>query len=276
VAWLAEVRAWIEAHVEIAGEIEQPHVRPWATVLRVPTPDGPVWFKAARRGFDHEGPLLELVGPLAPEILPEVLASKHEDGWLLLADAGERARERPIVWAPLLRRYAELQLAATPLADRLLAAGAPDFRPAALPALVEALLPLLTPESRAGVVVRLPEVRAGCELLQASRLAPTLDHGDLHDANVFVRDGHVRILDWGDAVVAHPLLSLTVEMDPDARSAYLAPFGERAAKEELEAVLALRFAFRAVNYARVLPYDRSIVEGIEGRIRLFLAAGAVI
>jgi hypothetical protein len=28
--WLGEVRAWIESHVEVTGEIEQPHVRPGA------------------------------------------------------------------------------------------------------------------------------------------------------------------------------------------------------------------------------------------------------
>ncbi|MDQ2984012.1 MAG: hypothetical protein M3R70_08840 [Actinomycetota bacterium] len=44
--WLAEATAWIREHVEVAGEIEQPHIRWWSTVLRVPTPAGDAWFKA--------------------------------------------------------------------------------------------------------------------------------------------------------------------------------------------------------------------------------------
>ena len=46
--WLEEADSWIRAHVPgtLIGPIEQPHVYPWATVLRVPTSDGVVWFKA--------------------------------------------------------------------------------------------------------------------------------------------------------------------------------------------------------------------------------------
>ncbi len=32
-----EAVAWIDAHVERTGEVEEVRVRPWATVLRAPT-----------------------------------------------------------------------------------------------------------------------------------------------------------------------------------------------------------------------------------------------
>ena len=44
--WLAEATEWIHERVEVTGEIEQPHVRWWSTVMRVPTRDGDLWFKA--------------------------------------------------------------------------------------------------------------------------------------------------------------------------------------------------------------------------------------
>ena len=47
--WLAGAEAWIRERVDLTGEIEQPHVRWWSTVLRVPTADGVVWFKACHR-----------------------------------------------------------------------------------------------------------------------------------------------------------------------------------------------------------------------------------
>ena len=269
------MRAWIDVHVEVIGQIEQSHLRGWATVLRVPTADGVVWFKAARDAFAHEARLLQLTGPLAPDLLPDVIASRPEDGWLLLSDAGERARERPVEWRPLLARYAELQLAATPLAADLLEAGAPDLRPAALRARVESLLPWLELETAARLRDRLPEVDDASNLLAASPLAPTVEHGDLHDGNVFVHDGRVRILDWGDAAVAHPLLTLTVEMEPDARDAYLEPFTARASRAELEAevetILGLRYLLRAVNWERVVRYDASYATAIEERVVAFLS-----
>ncbi len=35
--WLARATRWIESHVEVTGPIEQPHIRSWATALRIPT-----------------------------------------------------------------------------------------------------------------------------------------------------------------------------------------------------------------------------------------------
>ena len=259
---------WIEQHVEVAGGIEQAHLRPWATALRVPTPDGEVWFKAPQEAMQFEARVLELLVPLAPGLLPEVVASRPETGWLLLRDAGVQARGRAIEWAPLLDRYARLQLAAAPLADELLAAGALDNRPAALAAQVERLVPFLSDESAAAVRARLPELRADFARLAASSLPPTIDHNDLHDRNVFVRDGHVRILDWGDAAVAHPFTTLTVEEDESARPAYLAHFPGH--EEELAVVLRHRILLRALGWLRVVPYEPGVAPEIEHRVRLWL------
>ena len=43
--WLSAATAWIRERVDVAGDIEQPHVRWWSTVLRVPTADGDLYFK---------------------------------------------------------------------------------------------------------------------------------------------------------------------------------------------------------------------------------------
>ena len=78
--WLAETHEWImdsldRAGLTLMGPIEQPHVRPWATALRLPTAQGVVWFKAAAPPWDHEAAVLRVVGSLAPSLLPTVLAS---------------------------------------------------------------------------------------------------------------------------------------------------------------------------------------------------------
>src|SRR5687768_629671 len=50
-AWLDGALRWLDeqlgaAGMERTGEPEQPHLRPWATALCVPTRQGPVWLKA--------------------------------------------------------------------------------------------------------------------------------------------------------------------------------------------------------------------------------------
>ena len=54
----------------------------------------------------------------------------------------------------------------------------------------------------------------------------SLQHDDLHDANVFVADGRHRFFDWGDASVAHPFLSLLVPLRV-AADALGVPNGDR-------------------------------------------------
>ncbi len=86
-------------------------------------------------------------------------------------------------------------------------------------------------------------VRELCDEVAAYGITETLQHDDLHDAQVFVRDGRLLLMDWGDACISHPFFSLSVTLEgvlswglDDAedsvdttpfRDAYLAPFAER-------------------------------------------------
>jgi hypothetical protein len=265
------VRRWIDSHVEITGPIEQPHVRPWATVLRVPTPRGAVWFKAARPAFAYEARVLELLQPLAPGLLPDVIASTT-DGWLLLADAGERAREHPVDWRSVLHAYAALQRQSAARVEALLAAGAHDNRPESVVVRVEALMRFLPAGVTEDLQRRLPDIAERMDRLAASRLPVTIDHGDLHDGNVFSRDGQVRILDWGDSAVAHPFFTLSVAEPEESAWAVGAWDGfapQHELDEEAAIVAELRFLLRALNWEHVAALGES--EHLVERIRLFLA-----
>ena len=44
-------------------------------------------------------------------------------------------------------------------------------------------------------------------------LPETIQHDDLHDAQIFVRDDRYLLLDWGDACVSHPFFTLAVTLD---------------------------------------------------------------
>jgi hypothetical protein len=106
----------------------------------------------------------------------------------------------------------------------------------------------------------------------AQGLPPGVQHDDLHDGNVFARSGAVRVIDWGDASLAHPFGTLRVTLDGLSRrlglapgsaelrrvtSAYLEPWlvaGESRADLERQLDLAVRVAGvgRAASWARAL------------------------
>jgi hypothetical protein len=255
----------------VTGPIEQPHVRPWATALRLPTAQGVVWFKAAAPPWDHEAAVLRVVGPLAPSLLPTVLAST-EDGWLLLADAGERVREHPVDWSRVAAPYAELQRASAGHVDALLAAGAFDNRPAAVVAQAESLLPVLPAELADRLAEHLPGVAEQMVRLADSQLPVTVDHGDLHDGNVFSREGRITIIDWGDSAVAHPFFTLSVADDDEIAPTLRAWKGDH--EEELAIVREHRFLIRALNWRHLAAYGAPWSEHLHDRVQRFLGVDA--
>ena len=87
-AWRAEVDAWVGTRLEelglgITGPVEQPHIRPWATALRIPTDGGDVWFKANMRDAPVDQRLAHrLVGVVERGVL-----AHHRDAHLALGRA---------------------------------------------------------------------------------------------------------------------------------------------------------------------------------------------
>lgn len=230
-----------------------------------------VWFKAARPAFAHEARVLAILGPLGHGLLPEVIAST-DDGWLLLADAGERAREHPIDWRAMVRDYAVLQRASAPRVDALLATGAYDNRPDRVVERTRALMRYLPAELGADLELRLPRVAEQMERLAASRLPITIDHGDLHDGNVFSSAGRVKIIDWGDSAVAHPFFTLSVA-EPEEFAWTLEAWDGAAPADELveEAAIVdeLRFLLRALNWEHVAALGES--EHLVDRVHRFVS-----
>ncbi len=237
----AAVHAWLRQYVEPSGAIEVVHVRPWSTVARVPTSKGRMLFKACERVQWHEPYVSQQLSLRWADRVAEVLAIDEERGWMLMADAGESVIARgitaPDVWLEVLPRYAELQRGEVAHVNEYLAHGMPDLRPSELPAGLTELsqrpeLPLSQVELRQLRSFRTRFVE-WCVELAARGVPPSVQHDDLHFANVYVQGGHTRVLDWGDAWIGHPFMSLVVTFrfvedqawHPRLRDAYLEPWG---------------------------------------------------
>jgi hypothetical protein len=310
--WRAEAESWIRERVRVTGPIEQPHVYPWSTAMKVPTAEGDLWFKAVKQEAHAFEPALSLLLAQAfPDRVTEVLSIDAERGWMLMRDSGTRLREVTESaddlhhWETVLPRYAEIQIALASRVDELLGLGVPDERLDSLPGKVEALLDDdaalllgepegLTTDQRGELRRRMPEVRALTEELRAFGIPETIQHDDLHDGQIFVKEGRYIVSDWGDSCVSHPFHTLTVtlratawkwKLEPGSepllrlRDAYLEPYGPLAP--------AVDIAYRTGTLSRALAWRRYLLatplderdpedaESVPYGLKLFLGGGPI-
>ncbi|MBQ1009829.1 aminoglycoside phosphotransferase family protein [Micromonospora sp. M51] len=297
--WQMRARSWVDAQLSRAGRrvtgLVEPRERPWSLVWRVPTDDGPVWFKANNPGTVHEAVLITTLAELTPDRVLTPIAVDPEQGWSLLPDGGESlrdvlARDSDLAhWERALPGYAALQLASAPQADELVARGVPDQRPEVLADLFvellddrEALLigaeSGLSPEMHERLRAEVPSYAQRCRRLAVIGIPATVQLADLHDGNVFAgRDGY-RYFDWGDASVAHPFgtLLVTLRAVADARKlatddaqlvrlrdAYLEAWTDRYDRRTLVEAADLAIALGPVS--RSLSWRRALDTAAEPR-----------
>ncbi len=305
--WLAGAHSWIADRcaalgISVTGSIEQPHARPWSTVLRVPTHRMPLWFKANCPGAAYEAALLDGCSRWCPDGVLAPLAVDPKRGWLLLPDGGPTLREAAqghtdlAHWERILVHYAELQRTLSDYDAELLALGVPDMRPSVLPSRYAGMLDEpgwlrlgladgLAPGQVALLREHLPAYGRWCSRLDEIGVPASLQHDDLHDGNVFVpRDGvgHYQVFDWGDAAVAHPFSTLMVTLrvvshllglpygsDPllRLRDAYLESW--TADHDRRDLVEAARLAVRVGGVARAASYCRALAEATPAALSVF-------
>jgi hypothetical protein len=229
-AWLREVLR--VRRIDLTGPIEVVHSRPWSTVFRAPTGASAVFLKVCAATQIPEPRVIELVAREAPDLVPGFVARHPIEPWVILRDGGTRLRQAMPgaaqlgVWRALLPRYAELQRSLLGREAELLATGLMDRRLHRIPQLLDGVLDddRWTPrEARARVRALVPAIQRLCAELAAVGIGPSLDHDDLHDHNVLMRDGRASIIDWGDASLTHPFLVLAVTERFAALAAGVAP-----------------------------------------------------
>jgi hypothetical protein len=229
-----------------------------------------VWFKACSDVQAFEPRLSAELSARWSDRVAEVLAHDEERAWLLLADAGMPIGvygSPPDAWLEALPPYAELQRGETAYADDHLAHSVPDLRIATLPARYEDFLrhelPIDEDEIR-----RLrdfqPRFAELCAELAGLGIPESVQHDDLHLANVYLHDGQMRVLDWGDSSIAHPFFSLVVtfrfldeinHLAPNdlwftrLRDAYLEPWGN-GLTEVFELAIRVGAFAHAIAWAR--------------------------
>jgi hypothetical protein len=208
-------------------------------------------------------------------------------GWSLLPDGGPILRSLPddevlARWERILPEYAQFQRGMAGRVDDMVTHGVPDDRPAHMPGRLAALLGdpevLLVGQPGGLTQAQLQDLHAlearhagWCAQLDAAGVPPSLEHGDLHDGNVFVRSSGYAIFDWGDACVTHPFASLLValnaiayrfHLEPGAaelvrlRDAYLEPWADVGNRGDFAEIV--RLATRVHKVGRAVSWNRAL------------------
>ena len=260
-----EILRWIGSHVQASGPWVQ--VKSWglSNVLRIPTADGAVYFKALSQAstdpaalpflFAHEPRFLQLASADRPGQVPAPIAIDEQRRWMLLPDLGTplAASDDVELWIDAVRNHARLQLSYAADPSRLLSYSCADRRLAVLADELDRLLEpnKLTRRLDAGQRAKLPDrvkqLHEAINELADIGVPETLLHGDLHPRNLAVRDGRVLAFDWTDAALSHPFLDLVtfvekqspLSADPRVRDAYLAEWEQYTTPPNLRRALTL-------------------------------------
>lgn len=249
--WLEDATRWIDVHAERVGEVELMRTRPWSAVVRVPVESGDLWFKESAPALEFEPALTELLAQRRPDCTPDVVAA--EGARLLTPDAGPQLRglldagAPAPSWEEIVVLYGQLQIELADEVENLLALGVPDRRP----------------ETMAQTYDRVPALDTSVPL--------SLIHEEVHDGNVFIRDGNPVFIDWGEASVSHPFAGLVNTLraivdregwEPGGaellrlRDTYLEPWTRFAPIAELRETFAAGYALgtlcRSASWTRTL------------------------
>jgi len=254
--WWDGVMTWVDAELGRRGlgpvtEAEQVRVWEFSHVLRLRAGDVTLYFKALPASGAKEPRLTSRLVAMHPDVVPELIAVDLDRRWLLmratpgpeLTDVGD-----PLCWEQAATSCARIQLDWLSREDELAAVGCPRVALSWLSAQVAPLLADgvalggLPAPAAARLRHRGPELERLCAELAEHAVPDSLEHGDLWAANVILGPRGPVLIDWEDALLAHPffspsLLLLSLEHTdalagvPDARSrireAYLGPWRER-------------------------------------------------
>jgi hypothetical protein len=302
--WRAEAVSWIaerlaERGLRITGPLEQPHIRPWSTVMKLPTERGYFYFKAGGPTQAFEPGLLRILNERRPDDVLPLLAADESRGWSLLPDGGPTFRSVSAnvpdieAWKLILQEYAFLQIASTEWYESLLTVGVVDRPVRSLHSLYDDILHdeeinLVNDDEDRLSEKELSALNAATTVV-ADMLAelddfgiPTaLEHGDLHDANIFAMNRSYIIFDWGDASFTHPFFSFLIplrftadklgiseheEAEPliEMRDAYLNPWLDFASFDKL--LMAWALAHHLAKFARTINWYTVAKRTVSARI----------
>jgi hypothetical protein len=244
--WFPELQQWVQDQIamhgfHLNGRFRQLNASPTFSLIRFET-DGPaVWFKAVGEPNQREYTVTLALARCFSRFVPEILAAQPEsNGWLAREVEGSLLRECATLpaWEAAAVDLAEFQIRSLGQGLHLLERGARDLRASALAELVEPFFRTIDELMRRQIKIppsRLSHeqlrslsamVKDALAVLEQTAIPPTLGHLDVNPGNIIYSPTGCVFLDWAEAFVGHPFLTLQYLLEHFRRT-----FGQEHSQE---------------------------------------------
>ena len=269
-------------------------IQAWSAVWRVHTVSGDVVMKQLRPHAAQEIRVHGFCAEVAPRFVEPPLASDLVESRMLFRDGGPTVHEldgvTPELMVDVVIDYARLLQSLIGRDVQAASAGIPIWNPGDAPAELRSQAQILaampttdlrhiTTDQYDSLIGELPSYRAAGQVLTASAVPLSLDHGDLWAGNILAAEpnGAYRFIDFGDAAWTHPFMSLMpllynchrrwtrdgTRFDLNRedlrgiRSAYLGVWSQYGTRQDLE------LAFDAAAFLAPLRRSRAVISNFE-------------
>jgi len=241
--WIEEAQTWIGNELGINRQLDSAEIlqlnagAKHALVRFGRTAEPPLWLKAVADPSDREFVITKSLAPLAPEYLPQIVASREDWKAWCMKDAGRPLQESFGIdsCSRAVHRLAELQIVSIDQVGSLLATGCRDLRYTVLrdriPQMMELAQEAMGYQS-SGFAPRFGASRFGrlstrleyaCVELADLNIPDTLIHGDISLDNILVAGQGCVFTDWAQASIGNPFVTFErlcsqIAQDPRAQS----------------------------------------------------------
>lgn len=197
---------------------------PWSRVIRFLTMDGYIYLKQIVPILSVEPLIINILYEKFQENMPVIVGINENLNCFLMKDAGTPLREilkkdfQSNLLCEGIKKYTQIQCAMVNHGNIFFELGVPDWRLEKLPILYDQLInqdDLLISDGMTTSELNFlrelyPKLTSICKLLANHKIPETLDHGNFNDNNVLVENNtnNITIIDWSDAVITHPFISL--------------------------------------------------------------------
>lgn len=289
--WFEQAKVWVDESLSssgqrLTGRFRQLTAGASFSLMRFETEGDAVWFKAVgERNVREYAVTLELAAA-APQCIPEILACRPEwHAWLAREAPGTALSQSDDArkCQAAVRQFAEVQIALLPSTEILLSAGAQDVRIPFLRSQMAHFFELLEHLMRRQMKAQ-PAPLASAEIRTMQQSLPgllarweelgipdALDHLDLNPENVLVSDDRCTFLDWAEAAVGPPLLTVQYllehvgqvfsrpgEVRQAIRAAHLDPWKAVVPEAKLDAAIRLLPAVAVYAYTAAAIAGRDL------------------
>jgi hypothetical protein len=230
--WIDDAVGWVERatrrNISSKDEIRQLNAGGFFSLVRFHTVDGwDYWLKATGAPNLHELSITTTLAGLGKEHLPEVVATRLEwNAWLSSGEAEvlDEIPSDPLLLFLLLEdavaSLTELQIKTIGHTSALLGAGAFDRSLKKLQTASDSLFEYLTEAMEQQTSTRVAPLSANrlqelcsmfkrtCDRALDLCLPETIGHGDLNAHNIVRGESQTQFLDWSEAYVGFPLMSI--------------------------------------------------------------------